>query len=78
VERARRLLREADDAIETVQAFAQGRSGRVRLGASTGILVYLLPQMLEAMGKSHPGIDVEVNIVGTNGWTGQRATCWRP
>src|SRR5687767_3240414 len=66
VERARRLLREADDAIETVQAFAQGRSGRVRLGTSTGIIVYLLPQMLEAMGKSHPGIDVEVSITGTN------------
>jgi DNA-binding transcriptional LysR family regulator len=66
VERARRLLREADDAVETVRGIVQGRSGRVRLGTSTGILVYLLPQMLEAMGKSNPGIDIEVSITGTN------------
>ncbi|HSV36344.1 MAG TPA: LysR family transcriptional regulator [Ramlibacter sp.] len=65
VERARRLLREAGDAVETVRGIAQGRSGRVRLGTSTGILVYLLPQVLDAMSQAHPDIDVEVSIVGT-------------
>jgi len=66
VDKARRLLREADDMVDTVQSHARGRTGRVRLGTSTGILVHLIPQVLEAMGKAHPAIDVEVRIVGTN------------
>lgn len=66
VERARVLLREADAAVEAVHHHAQGRTGRVRLGSSTGTLVHLLPQVLEAMHRSHPDIDVEVSIIGTN------------
>ncbi|MBX3586740.1 MAG: LysR family transcriptional regulator [Ramlibacter sp.] len=66
VERARRLLRDADDAIDTVARHVQGGVGRVRLGTTTGLLVHLLPQVLEAMAQDHPGIDVEVNIIGTS------------
>jgi DNA-binding transcriptional LysR family regulator len=66
VERARRLLREAEDAVEAVQRHVQGRTGRVRLGTSTGVLVHLLPTVLEAMNQTHPDIDVEVTIIGTN------------
>lgn len=66
VERARLLLREADAAVEAVHHHALGRTGRVRLGSSTGTLVHLLPQVLEAMHRSHPDIDVEVSIIGTN------------
>lgn len=65
VERARVLLREADETVEAVKRHVQGQSGRVRLGTSTGVLVYLLPQMLQAMAETHPGIDVEVSIIGT-------------
>ncbi len=39
--------------------------GRVRLGTSTGVLVDLLPQVLEALGEEHAGIDVEVSIRGS-------------
>lgn len=66
VERARLLLREADAAVEAVHHHALGRTGRVRLGSPTGTLVHLLPQVLEAMHRSHPDIDVEVSIIGTN------------
>lgn len=66
VERARALLREADETVETVKRHVQGQSGRVRLGSSTGVLVYLLPQMLQAMAETHPDIDVEVSIIGTH------------
>jgi DNA-binding transcriptional LysR family regulator len=65
VERARVLLREADETMEAVKRHVQGQSGRVRLGTSTGVLVYLLPQMLQAMAETHPDIDVEVSIIGT-------------
>lgn len=65
VDRSRVLLRESDEAVEAVQRHVQGQTGRVRLGASTGLFVYLLPGMLDAMAKEHPGIDVEVSITGS-------------
>ncbi|MDO8756355.1 MAG: LysR family transcriptional regulator, partial [Polaromonas sp.] len=54
VERARRLLRDADDAVDAVQRHVEGGTGRVRLGCSTGVLVYLLPAVLYAMDRAHP------------------------
>lgn len=66
VERARQLLRDADDAVEAVKRHVQGSTGRVRLGTTTSILVHLLPQVLEAMAADHPGIDVEVSILGSD------------
>jgi len=65
VERGRKLLRDTDDAIEAVKRQAEGRTGRVRLGTSTGVVVDLLPQVLEALREVHAGIDVEVSIVGS-------------
>ena len=60
VERARRLLADADDALDAVRRRAQGRAGRVRLGASTGAIAHLLPRALESIGRRHPEIDVRV------------------
>ena len=65
VERGRKLLRDTDDAVEAVKRQTEGRIGRVRLGTSTGVLVDLLPQVLEALGVGHAGIDVEVSILGS-------------
>ena len=65
VERARRLLRDADDAIDAVGRQVEGRLGRVRVGTSTGVVVDLLPQVLDALQAGHPGIDVEVSILGS-------------
>ncbi|MES2102579.1 MAG: LysR family transcriptional regulator [Pseudomonadota bacterium] len=66
VERARRLLRDADDAVAAVKMQLEGRTGRVRLGTSTGVVVHLLPQVLETMQHAYPDIDVEVNILGSS------------
>lgn len=63
LERARRLLAEADQALDDVQRQVQGLSGRVRLGASTGAIAHLLPQALEALGRHHAGIDVQVAVL---------------
>jgi DNA-binding transcriptional LysR family regulator len=65
IERARRLLRDADEAVDVVKRHIEGRVGRVRLGTSTGVVVNLLPQVLEAMERAYPDIDVEVNILGS-------------
>jgi DNA-binding transcriptional LysR family regulator len=63
IERARRLLADVDAALDEVARQVEGRAGRVRLGASTGALAWLLPQALEAMGRDHPGIDVQVAVL---------------
>ncbi len=66
VSRGRRLLQDAQAALEQVQRIAQGREGKVRLGTSTGVVVHLLPQVLAALAQRQPGIDVELSILGSN------------
>lgn len=63
IARARQLLAAADQALEEVGRQVQGLAGRVRLGASTGAIATLLPQVLERLGQRHPGIDVQIHIL---------------
>ncbi len=63
IDRARRLLAEADDLLQAVQRQIAARGGHVRLGASTGALAHLLPQALESLAAKHPEIDVQVAVV---------------
>lgn len=63
IEHSRRLLADADAALDEVQRQVQGQTGRVRVGASTGVLAHLLPQALEALSRDHPGIDVQVAVL---------------
>jgi DNA-binding transcriptional LysR family regulator len=60
VARARRLLGDVEEAVDAVKRHRDGRVGRVRLGSSTGAMVHLLPQVLEALELAHPNIDVQV------------------
>ncbi|MGC7841151.1 LysR family transcriptional regulator [Pseudomonas wayambapalatensis] len=61
--RARRLLADADQALDEVQRQVAGLTGRVRLGASTGAIAHLLPSALAALRSEHPGIDVQVQVL---------------
>lgn len=63
IARAQRLLADADAALDEVARQVEGRAGRVRLGASTGALAWLLPLALETMGREHPDIDVQVAVL---------------
>ncbi|HUG57130.1 MAG TPA: LysR family transcriptional regulator [Candidimonas sp.] len=63
LEHARRLLADADQALDDVVRQAQGLAGRVRLGASTGAIAYLLPQALNKLSLRHPDIDVQVMVL---------------
>jgi DNA-binding transcriptional LysR family regulator len=63
IERARRLLGDVDAALDEVARQVEGRAGQVRLGASTGALAWLLPRALEAMGRDHPSVDVQVMVL---------------
>ena len=62
VARARRLLRDADDAVDAVQRHRDGQVGRVRLACSGGATTYLLPRIVAALEKSHPNIDVQLTL----------------
>lgn len=63
IDKARRLLAEADELLQAVQGQIAARGGRVRLGASTGALAHLLPRALEALSAQHPEIDVQVAVM---------------
>jgi DNA-binding transcriptional LysR family regulator len=63
VERARRLLADAEQALDDVQRQVQGLEGRARLGASTGVLAHLLPQALDVLRRDHPAIDIQVAVL---------------
>lgn len=63
VERARRLLADAAQAMDDVQRQVMGLAGRVRLGASTGAIAHLLPQALDELREQHPAIDVQVAVL---------------
>ena len=78
VERARRLLADADEAMDLVRRQVQGLEGRVRLGASTGAIAHLLPQALEVLGQHHPGIDVQVVVLTSQETVSRLATKGRP
>ncbi len=61
--RARRLLADAELALDEVRNQVQGLTGCVRLGASTGAIAHLLPEALEHLRIDHPGIDVQVQVL---------------
>jgi len=63
VERARRLLADAEQALDDIQRQVRGLEGRVRLGASTGAIAHLLPQALDVLRQSHPAIDIHVAVL---------------
>jgi len=63
VTKARRLLADAERALDDVQRQVQGLEGRVRLGASTGAIAHLLPRALEVLERRHPAIDVQVTVL---------------
>ena len=63
IARARRLLADADDAEEDVRRQLAGQTGRVRVGASTGVIAHLLPAALERLAKDHPGVEVHVQVL---------------
>lgn len=63
VERARRLLADAEQALDDIQRQVQGLEGRVRVGASTGVIAYLLPQAIEALRQRNPAIDIQLVVL---------------
>jgi DNA-binding transcriptional LysR family regulator len=63
LERARRLLADADEALHEARRHSAGERGTVRLGASTGAIAHLLPQALERLARERPRIGVQAQVL---------------
>lgn len=61
----RRLLKQADDDLDKVRRLAAGSEGKVRLGASAGVIASFLPGVLETLARRRPGIDLELEVLGS-------------
>jgi DNA-binding transcriptional LysR family regulator len=62
IDHARRLLAQADDMVDALQRHVAGQAGRLRLGASTGVIVQWLPPVLQQLAADAPGIDVQLAV----------------
>lgn len=62
---ARRMLADADTARREIRALDELHAGRVRLGASPSLCTGLLPQILVAFRREHPGIELLVHEGGS-------------
>jgi DNA-binding transcriptional LysR family regulator len=60
VRRARRLLREADDAVEAVGRLRADARARLRIGASTGGLSRMLPAVMRELSAVWPHTQLEL------------------
>ncbi len=58
IERGRRLLKDADEAVDHARL-------QVRIGTSTGVLAHLLPPVLDEVRRRHPGVEIEIEIAGS-------------
>lgn len=63
VTHARRLLADAAYALDDISRQAQGLTGQVRIGASTGAIANLLPRAIEQLAQLHPNIDVHIAVL---------------
>lgn len=65
VSSGRRLLKQVNDDMDAVRRFAAGSEGKVRLGATAGVIARFLPDVLEALARRRPGIDLELEVLGS-------------
>ncbi|GAA1254189.1 LysR substrate-binding domain-containing protein [Kitasatospora nipponensis] len=62
---ARRILADAESARHAVQETVQLRRGRVRLGAPPSLCTSLVPDVLRAYRRRHPGVELLVREDGS-------------
>ena len=57
---ARRLAEHAEEAVARMQGYGAGKLGRVRIGSGATACIYLLPPVLAALRRRHPGLEIIV------------------
>jgi DNA-binding transcriptional LysR family regulator len=61
-ERGRKLLSQSSDVVSAVQRYREGWLAPVRLGTTMTVCVYLLPKLLGELRKTHPQLQVSIEI----------------
>ena len=65
VDGGRRLLTDSDQLLAGVRRRAEGRDRPVRVAATAGISVQLLPQVLAALGAASPGVAIKLDLLSS-------------
>jgi DNA-binding transcriptional LysR family regulator len=65
IERAERIMAEADSALAAMRGHKEGHAGRVHLGTGPTALAYILPPVLQQLREKHPDIELVVTTGAT-------------
>jgi DNA-binding transcriptional LysR family regulator len=65
VEAAGHIFRACDDAEAAMRRYREGWIGRVRIGTTITVQMYVLPPILRKLSEDHPGIDLHVRNLPT-------------
>lgn len=65
VEAAGKIFRACDDAEAAMRRYREGWIGRVRIGTTITVQMYVLPPILRKLSEDHPGIDLHVRNLPT-------------
>ncbi|MGZ5866133.1 MAG: LysR substrate-binding domain-containing protein, partial [Xanthobacteraceae bacterium] len=57
---ASQILNTSNLAVETVQAIAAGRSGKIAIGAFYSAIYTVLPQIIRPFAASHPSVEIQI------------------
>jgi DNA-binding transcriptional LysR family regulator len=65
IERAERIMAEADGALAAMRGHKEGHAGRVHLGTGPTALAHILPPVLQQLREKHPDIELVVTTGAT-------------
>lgn len=61
----RRILNIYEEGIKTVSDIANNEKGKIRIGASTTIGIYILPDIIKEFLSEHQGIEISLSVENT-------------
>lgn len=62
----RRILNLYEESINTLDEYKHNDKGRITIGASTTIGIYILPDIIKAFSEKYPDIEISIIIENTN------------
>ncbi|MDO5518608.1 MAG: LysR family transcriptional regulator, partial [Clostridium sp.] len=62
---ARRILNLYEEGIKTVSDMSRNEKGKIKIGASTTIGIYILPDIIKGFLQNHEGIEVSLSVANT-------------
>ena len=62
---ARRILNLYEEGIKTISDINKNEKGKIKIGASTTIGIYILPDIIKGFLKEHEGIEISLSVDNT-------------